>query len=202
MKKFLIILFIAPAVVFAQQRVPHFPVDSLSGHIQYTLKFDFPGADKKKIYDVMIKWFSTNGGPNNPAIIEHDKDQNAIYAFLIGSCDPDFQGLTKNLPTNQFQLIMAVSDGQAVITISHFEVNRNGVMVPLENFRDEVIQKNPNGQATTFSIPGMTVAQVKEINKKLVNRDSDMLDNIDQTASAVLRDAQKYVKKAQKKQLI
>ncbi len=203
MKKILILICLAPVVVFAQQRVPNFPVDSLSGHIQYRLKFDFPGVDKKKIFDAMIKWFSTYGSsPNNPAIIEQVKDRNAIHAFLMGSTDPDYQGIAIVLPTDQFQLKMAVTDGEAVITLSNFEVNRGGEMEPLENFRNWMMRKNPNDQATSFSIPATTPPHLQAVNKKLANRDSDLLDNIDQTANALLRDARKYVKKAQKKGLL
>ena len=192
----------APIVLIAQQRVPNFPIDSLSGHIQYRLKLDFPGVDKKKIFDVMIKWFVTNGGPNNPAIIGQDQDRSAISALLMGSCDQDYQGITKDLLTTQFELKMIVTDGEAVITISNFEVNRGGGMEQLENFRDYVARTNPGEQAAKAPLQGMTAKDNQALLGKFADRDSDMLDNINHTASAILRDARRYVKKAQKKQLI
>jgi len=150
----------------------------------------------------MMRWFSTNASANNPVIYGEDEARKGINALLMGSCDPDYQGITKNLPSNQFELKMIVTDGQAVITISNFEINRGGEMEPLENFRDEVAQRNPNEQAAKLSIPGMTAAKAQALDKRFANTDSDMLDNIDQTASAILRDARRYVKKAQKKELI
>jgi hypothetical protein len=201
-KKLVIIIFILPVFSFAQQRVPNFPIDSLSGHIQYRLNLDFPGDDKKKIFDVMIKWFSSNGGPDNPAIIRQDRDGNGIHAVLLGSYDPHYEGLVNNVSSIRFQLDMTVINGQAVITISDLELDRDGSLVPLEVFRGDVARTNTNEQAAKFPLQGMTAAQVKNLTEKFADKDSDLLDNINQMASGILRDARKYAKKAQKKQLL
>jgi hypothetical protein len=198
-KKLLIILFIAPAASFAQIRIPHFPVDSVTGKIQYHQVFDFPGDDRKKIFDVMYKWFSADGREKNQGTMLDDKDEESIIAVVSCYIAPWQAQLPRPLNGGtQFVLGMEVKDEHVSITLSGFQVKTDNGLVSLEQYRDQIERIASKEPSTTLS----NLPELKNYTKNYNDSLSDMLADINLTASDLLRDAQKFVKKARKQQLL
>lgn len=201
MKKFLIIFFIIPLASFAQQRVPNFPTDSISGHIQYRVTLEFPGGEKAKIFGLLIHWLSAEVKTETPGFITDDITRNARIASITGFI---YSGREF-----KYDLKLAVTDGLAVITLSNFQVAYGGTdWQPLEAFCTQVKHEAPYAAATKpvmQVMPGMNSTDKQPMNvvvKMAADYDSNALDDVDQTAESLLRDARKYAKKAKKQGLI
>jgi hypothetical protein len=203
MKSFLIFLFIGPSAVFSQIRIPHFPVDSATGKIQYRQVFDLPGDNKKKIFDVMSKWLVDDGRSKNHGTVLDDKDDKSILAAVACFITPSQGQLSAlSIDGTEYVLGLEVKDEHLSITLSGFEVKTDDGLIPLEQYRDQVVRiGSRQSSALSPQLPG-SGNSVKAFVEKFNDSQSDIFADIDIAAHDLLRDAQKFVKKALKQQLL